>query len=143
MIRIVVSILVVALLGVAGPARGSMYVYPAKGQSDEKMSRDKYECHQWAVGSTGYDPAAASGSQPQRRGLLGGAARGAALGAIGGAIAGDAGTGAAAGAAVGAAGTGLRNRRSRVEHQQAQGSADAEFNRAYSACLEGRGYTVK
>lgn len=119
------------------------YVYPAKGQSQQQMSKDEYECHQWAVSSTGYDPAAASGAQPGRAGLVGGAARGAALGAIGGAIAGDAGTGAAAGAAVGAAGRLLGNRRRRVEYNHAKSAADQEFSRAYAACLEGRGYTVK
>lgn len=33
-----------------------MIIYPAAGQSDEKKSRDKYECHEWAVGETSFDP---------------------------------------------------------------------------------------
>lgn len=137
------AVAIVLLFSPAVAPAQQPYVYPAKGQSAEQMSKDEYECHQWAVGSTGYDPNAASGSAPRQRGLVGGAARGAALGAIGGAIAGDAGTGAAAGAAVGAAGRLLRNRRQRVEYDHAKGAADQSFSRAYAACLEGRGYTVK
>lgn len=91
------------------------------------------------------------------RGAAGGAAAGAAIGAI----AGDAGKGAAIGAVGGAAGGGARKRRTEREAQATQAQAQAEaqqaaeakaaeareklatFNRAYSACLEGKGYTVK
>jgi hypothetical protein len=90
-----------------------------------------------------------------------GAARGAAVGAAVGAIAGDAGKGAAIGAVGGVAAGGARKRqgeRSAVEaEKQAQAAAQqqtqaksedlqkklATFNKAYSACLEGKGYTVK
>lgn len=37
-------------------AHGEMFVYPAKGQSKEQQSRDKYQCHQWAVQQAGFDP---------------------------------------------------------------------------------------
>lgn len=121
----------------------AVYVYPANGQSEEQLSRDKYECHRWAANATGYDPMEANGAGPSQSSAVGGAARGAALGAIGGAIGGNAGKGAAIGAAVGGVGTGMRNRRSRVQYDHAKQSADAEFSRAFSACLEGRGYTVK
>jgi hypothetical protein len=137
-------------------------VYPAKGQSQEQQSKDQYECHQWAVQQTGFDPSAASSSSsqassPSNQKLLGrgsqpnavrGGARGAALGAVGGAIAGDAGKGAAAGAAIGGLGGAIRRR----DQQSAQASAppanpdgaalDA-YNRAIAACLTGRGYTVQ
>jgi hypothetical protein len=91
------------------------------------------------------------------RGAAGGAAAGAAVGAI----AGDAGKGAAIGAVGGAVAGGARKRRNEREAQQAQADAQtqaqqsaeaksaeareklATFNRAYSACLEGKGYTVK
>lgn len=36
--------------------------YPAKGQGDEQQARDRYECHRWAVGQTGFDPSAAGGA---------------------------------------------------------------------------------
>jgi hypothetical protein len=34
----------------------SIYVYPRNGQSEEQTAQDRYECHQWAVSQTGYDP---------------------------------------------------------------------------------------
>ena len=74
------------------------YVYPAKGQTAEQQQKDQYECHEWAVQQTGFDPSQPVEQSTPRHSVMGGAARGAALGAVGGAIAGDAGKGAAAGA---------------------------------------------
>lgn len=34
--------------------------YPARGQGEEQQGRDRYECHRWAVGQSGFDPAATS-----------------------------------------------------------------------------------
>ena len=31
-------------------------VYPAKGQSNDQMEKDKFECYSWAKGQTGFDP---------------------------------------------------------------------------------------
>jgi hypothetical protein len=91
-----------------------------------------------------------------------GAARGAAAGAIIGEVANDdASQGAATGAAVGAVAAGSRQRRGEAaaqdqaaqqqqQQQAAQQQAEADkqqkmetYNRAYAACLEGRGYTIK
>jgi len=95
-----------------------------------------------------------------------GAARGAAAGAVIGEIDdGDASDGAAKGAAVGAVVAGSRQRRqgraaqeqaaqqqqqAGQQQQAAQQQAEADkqqklatYNRAYAACLEGRGYTIK
>jgi hypothetical protein len=33
-----------------------VYLYPRNGQSDEQMANDRYECHSWAAGQTGFDP---------------------------------------------------------------------------------------
>jgi hypothetical protein len=33
-----------------------IFVYPRQGQSEEQQAKDRYECHSWAVGQTGYDP---------------------------------------------------------------------------------------
>ncbi len=140
-----------------------MIVYPAKGQSQEQQNRDRYECHSWAVQQTGYDPtnpmpssggsAPPPGAPPPEGGVMHGATRGAALGAIGGAIGGDAGKGAAIGAATGGALGGMRRNQQRRDYEaqqqayaQQQGAAhsqlNASYNRAMSACLTGRGYTV-
>jgi hypothetical protein len=34
----------------------SLYVYPKNGQSEQQTQNDRYQCHEWAVGQTGYDP---------------------------------------------------------------------------------------
>ena len=88
-------------------------------------------------------------------GPTGGAVRGAAGGAVAGtaigAIAGDAGKGAAIGATAGAM-RGMKSGRQaqaqQNQHAQAQATATEEeiknsFIKAFSACLEGKGYTVK
>jgi hypothetical protein len=138
-------------------AQGQPIIYPAKGQGQQQMEKDKYECYTWAKGQTGFDPMQA-GSTPQAppppQGPGGervkGAARGAAVGAVAGGIAGDAGKGAAAGAAGGAMVGGMKKRDKEAQQakaQQQQGAAlaskQSEYNRAFGACLEGRGYTVK
>ena len=38
------------------PAGEELYAYPKSGQSDAQQSKDRYECHDWARGQTGYDP---------------------------------------------------------------------------------------
>ena len=118
------------------PAIGQeLFIYPSKGQTQEQQSRDRYECHAWAVQQSGFDPTrsqmaqsnVASGRPPPpseapQGGLLRGAGRGAALGAVGGAIAGNAGKGAAIGAATGALFGAFRRRdqRRRQAYQQQQ-----------------------
>jgi hypothetical protein len=131
------------------------FVYPAQGQSQQQMEQDKYQCYAWAKNNSGFDPMqaaapVATAQQPQRRGLLGGAARGAAVGAVGGAIGGDAGKGAAIGAATGAMVRGFGNRDRSRQQQQANAQAQQQntnvrngYDRAYAACLEGKGYSVK
>ncbi len=142
------------LVGVPAPG-ADLYIYPNKGQSAEQQSRDRYECHGWAVQQTGVDPTQAQAAQsppppPPKGGVFKGAARGAAVGAVGGAIGGDAGKGAAIGAATGGVVGGMRQRQQARGQQQAQAneaaqqqSAYAAYTRALSACLSGRGYTVK
>lgn len=38
--------------------------YPAYEQSPHQTDQDRYECHRWAVGQTGFDPAAATYAPP-------------------------------------------------------------------------------
>lgn len=127
----------VALAGLAAGPSAAQYVYPARGQSQEQQARDQAECHSWAVSQTGYNPTYAPA--PTQGGAVRGAARGAAAGAVVGAIAGDAGTGAAAGAAGGALLGGMRRR----DAARQQSAATDAFDRAWAACLQGRGYTVR
>ena len=147
--------------GSAVAQNSGLYIYPAKGQDQNKQNEDRYDCHSWAVSQTGFDPSrpqttapSSSGDQqyrPSDRHVLRGGARGAALGAVGGAIAGDAGKGAAAGAAMGGLAGGFRRRDERRQQasqqqanvQAAQQNQQSSYNRAMASCLEGRGYTVK
>ena len=151
-----ISLCAFSFMGVVHNAEAGPIVYPAKGQSEAQQTKDQGECHEWAIKQTGVDPAnlaaeASSGEVYQRHHTaLGGAARGALGGLAIGAIAGDAGKGAAIGAGVGAVGGGLRGRRDLEMQHQVTANAHAdqqaqlqEYDRAYSACLTGRGYTIK
>jgi hypothetical protein len=82
-----------------------LVVYPAKGQSNDQMEKDKFECYSWAKEQTGFDPMAmpqATAPPPkqeaQKGGVGRGALRGGAVGLAVGAIGGDAKRGAAIGA---------------------------------------------
>ena len=33
-----------------------LFIYPNASQDEEQLGRDRYECHQWAVGETDFDP---------------------------------------------------------------------------------------
>jgi hypothetical protein len=134
-----------------------LYLYPSKGQSKSQQKADEFECYNWAVEQSGIDPlnlpkieTPAPQTGPTGGAIVGGA-KGAAAGAAIGAIAGDAGKGAAIGAVAG----GLAGRRAGKQaqaqgNQQAQANAAAQeqqmkdsFKKAFSVCVEGKGYTVK
>lgn len=152
------SLLVLHLvtLALAAPAAAQKpIVYPAKGQSSAQQQKDDTECYAWAKQTTGIDPkVVASTPPPQQTGAavgggqrLRGAARGAAGGAAIGAIAGDAGEGAGIGAVVGTMAGGRQARQQQAaQNQQAVAQQQEMINthyRAFGACMEGRGYTIK
>ena len=136
----------------ASAALAQQYVYPAKGQSADQQKKDEYECHQWAVNQTGFDPTKApppAAAPPPTTGAdRGSGARGAARGAVvGEVVADDASTGAAVGA-VAARGQSRRENKAQAQaagqqQQQASSSQQAGYSKARAACLEGRGYSVK
>ena len=150
------AIFFMTMLGTEALMASDLYVYPAKGQSADQQSKDEYDCYQWAKRDTGFDPMAAPttstpapSSQQRRGGVLRGGLGGAAIGGIV-----DGSDGAAKGAAIGGLLGGVRQRRQNVsaeqeradwEQQEASQYANSRnnYNRAYAACLEGRGYTVK
>jgi len=134
-----------------------IYVFPAKNQDKATQEKDDADCYRWAVEQSGIDPvnppkveAAQVDTSPDGTAVVG-AAKGAAAGVAIGAIAGDAGKGAAIGAVAG----GLAGRRAKkvgdAQEQQKNDQAAAQqttammnsFKKAFTACLEGKGYTVK
>lgn len=147
------ALVVLAAFAVTAYA-GEPVIYPAKGQSQKQMESDKYVCYGWAKNQTGFDPmqspSAAQASPAPQGERVKGAARGAAAGAAIGAIAGDTGKGAAAGAVGGTMAGGMRQRQKRRQSAAAQQQQSAayqakrnDYGRAFSACMEGRGYIVK
>ena len=152
--------LVATLLGACISSVGlaqELMIFPNNDQSKEKQEEDKFACYSWAKGETGFDPMApptVTEAPPQQQAQKGGMGRGAVRGAaVGQIVGGDSDStwkGAAAGAAVGGM---RRNDQKRNEQQQqqqweqeqAQIYADKRnrYNRAYSACLEGKDYTVR
>jgi len=143
-----------------------VYFYPKEGQTTEQQSRDHYECYNWAMQQTGFDPSQSS-IPPERRvkvvpmpppghdtAVM--AIAGAVLGALiagprhagGGAL-----IGAGSGAVVGAMSDASRQQYAQqmqeayVNRDQALDARYEEkarsFRRAMSACLEGRGYSVQ
>ena len=134
-----------------------VFVYPAKGQSSAQQQAEEGECYGWAQKQTGVDPTAPpkQAAPPKEQALDGsavkGAAGGAAVGTAIGAIAGDTGEGAAIGAVAGAVrGRRMAKKKKQQQAEQSQQQAQAEtayvqetFRKAYGACLEGKGYTVK
>ena len=147
MVRCIPALIAVALAAFATVSVAQKpSVYPAKKQSAQQQKQDDGECVAWAKKDTGIDPVAASQPAPQKTGpAVGGGERlkGAAGGAVIGGIAGNAGAGAAIGTVVG----GVKARQNQgAQNQQAQQQQQQKlttFYRAYGACMEGRGYTVR
>lgn len=154
--------MLVGCLILAGPVLAQEFmIYPNDGQSVEQQEQDQFQCYSWAKEQSGFDPMApptASEPPPQQEAKQGGVGRGAVRGGLGGlaigAIAGDAGKGAAIGAGSGALIGGVRrndqvkreqHNRQQWEQKQVQQYTQNRnnYNRAYAACLEGRGYTVR
>jgi hypothetical protein len=139
------------LVPAPGPAAQDLYVYPTRNQSAEQMTRDKEECHDWAVKQTGVDPVTMAAQPPaSSRSGAGGALGGAAMGAARGEMSGEAGAGAMQGIGIGRLVHAIRARRQMEEQQDAQSKEQQQrqaqlqkYDRAFGACLTGRGYTVQ
>ncbi len=134
-------------------AQSAPIIYPSQGQSIDQQADDEAACRSWSQQQTGFNPAqgpvyygsSGSGGGEVIRGAVGGAA----LGALGGAIGGKVGKGAKIGAGVGAvAGLMRKGQRKRANKQAQQQAINqynrqlAGYNRAFGACMQGRGYAV-
>lgn len=145
---------------------GQVFIYPREGQSPMRQDRDRYECHLWAMGQSGYDPSLpplpvrshvrVEPVPPVGYDTFSLGFTGALLGAIIGGYH-HSPQGALIGGAIGAL-TGLASDSARAQtarrieadqERQYQGREDrvegraSEYRRAMGACLEGRGYSVK
>ncbi len=103
---------------------------PKKRQRQAQLKKDRFECCEWAKQRAGYDPVSSpAGTAPvpaeTRAKALLGAASGALIGGI------------------------RRGRQERIQQQAPQDRAAVQagrvhkYNRAFGACMEGRGYTAK
>ena len=149
----------------AGPIFGQdPIVYPAQGQSEDQIEKDKYQCYSWAKNQTGFDPmktpTTASGPPGKEKEVWGAGKTGVAGGATGAVVGGltkgrkGAVRGGLIGAGTGALIGGVRSSNQRKREQQKRkdwerketnnyARARNEYNRAFGACMEGRGYSVK
>ncbi len=134
-----------------------VYVFGRSGQSTTQQAKDDGECYGAAAQQSNYDQRMAQAAQspapaPTQQGARAkGAVKGAVAGTAIGAVAGDAGEGAAIGATAGVIAAGSRQRRENKEAQQRaaqaveqeKANALADLKRAYGACMDARGYSVK
>jgi hypothetical protein len=149
----------------AGPVFGQdPIVYPAQGQSEDQIEKDKYQCYSWAKNQTGFDPMktpTTTSAPPGKEKEVWGAGKTGVAGGAGGAVVGGVAAGkkgALRGGLIGAAGGALiggvrsSNQRKREEQNRKDwerketnnyAQARNEYNRAFGACMEGRGYSVK
>ena len=169
----VATILVASAACVTAPIRPAappsrpetrVFVYPLRSQPAGVQDRDRYECHNWSVQQTEFDPSAPYVPPHLRVAVASGPPPGAgiATGAVAGAVLGaavsspwESGRGALLGAIAGAAFGGIAESAA-AQQAQEQARSDAEFARAaeleeqarnyvraLTACLVGRGYEVR
>lgn len=148
------------------PPSTEVYFYPNQNQSLAQQDRDSYECYLWAKERTGFDPSSPGLAPHHKLAVVPETPPGTdtAVGAVTGAILGatvasrgkgpeGALIGAVAGAIIGSASDATRQEETYrlqkyYDRQTAEQTANIErqasqYRRAISACLEGRGYTVR
>ena len=130
----------------------NLYVFPKGEKTPAQQLKDDTDCFNSARAQSSYDGKVADSSVAPPREQTGGAIKGAigtaAVGTVIGAIAGNAGKGAAIGAGVGGnANQREANRAAReraaAEEAQRKGTAVADLKRAFTACMDAKGYSVK
>jgi hypothetical protein len=160
-------IMLLSLLIFSGAsAAQDMVVYPAQGQSNEQMEKDKFECYGWAKNQSGFDPmqmpTATSPPPSQEKKSVGGSTvAGGVVGGAGGAVIGGiaggkkgAKRGALIGGLTGGAIGGMRsssqNKQTDAKRKQWEQEQTSQYmqkrnlyNRNFAACMEGKGYSVK
>lgn len=145
----------------AQTSTSGLFVYPRHGQTVDQQNSDDWQCNRSAIEVTGYDPTNPSYMPPERdlgaqgrtvaKSAVVGSAASSAVGAAAGAVIGEA----ARGAAMGAAGGGVAGliRGLFAASRQQQGAQQQQlqrqqqrlqtYQRAYTACMDARGYSVR
>ncbi len=59
MTRLALGVVYCALPLIAGAQQGQPFAYPNGGQSQDQQAADRFQCHQWSVSQTGFDPTTA------------------------------------------------------------------------------------
>jgi hypothetical protein len=155
-------VLILGMANLAWAQGSDFFIYANKGQTADQQEQDEFQCFRWARDTTGFDPTArptATRPPPQKEakqgGVAQGAVRGLVVGSAVGAVRGKKGkqsraTGAAVGGVVGGMRRNDQQRREQQNQQQWEQEQIAnyernrsQYNRAFSACMEGRGYTVR
>jgi hypothetical protein len=161
------AILMVFMLAILpASALAEPIVFPKEGQSKEQLKKDKSECEDWAEDETNIDPDVISmeideveeemtEEESKMGGLFGGILKGAATGAVTGAIeknvGNDVGSDALKGAVLGGVFThegqkddakDIKYRKEDLKREELKEQQE-EFMRAYTVCLEAKGYAVK
>lgn len=133
-------------------------IYPSKGQPPELQEKDKLECYTWAKQQSGFDPMAQQAPAPAPKpsgppppaAVGAGAAGGAIAGATVGMVTGHHGA-AIVGATTGALLGGVRGKQKQASKAQAQQEQVQQqqaalrdgYDRAFAACMQGRGYSLQ
>lgn len=165
---LILMAILLCMTGFAYAGGMGTYAFPQKGQTAEIQAQDEASCTQWATNQTGLNPAVLQYQQqeaqaelqkatqeankPRLGRKLGRAAlTGAAVGSMNEHMDSGAGKGAAIGATL-AASKMLGNRaennaqaplnEANTKAQNVQ-EASKEYVRAYSACMEGKGYSIR
>ena len=117
------QLFIVVLMVLIGSGAGSAIaqepiIYPAQGQSQDQLEKDKFECYTWAKGETGFDPmqmpTASSPPPSQEKKSVGGSAlKSGAVGGVGGAV-----IGGIAGGALGGARSSSQNKQAEQDRKQ-------------------------
>jgi len=167
--QLLLSMMFVLCAGVFAYAGGmGTYAFPQKGQTPEMQAQDESGCAQWAADQTGINPAvlqyrqqeaqadlqkaSQEASKPKVVRKLGRAAlTGAALGSMNESMDDGAGKGAAMAATVGVSKMIGQKQEQKAQAPLNEANANAaqvqaetqEYVRAYSACMEGKGYSIR
>ena len=153
-------IFVAALCGmclVTTSVADELMIFPSADQTPEQQEQDQFTCYRWAKDKSDFDPMVpptATEPPPKQQRKKGGIGRGLLRGAAIGAIVGDSSDSARKGAAAGALIGGMRRQDQKRKEEAARQQWEKEqqhiyaenrnrYNRAYTACLEGKNYTVR